>query len=146
MALFVRAYQHQSNVSLKNYCHLGLLLLSGNKMSKNCNFQWSTVIIGLSKRLYNSNFHVKYQNETLHTGFSWPLSNLKQVCCMKFSPAFIIVLNMMSRCNVILEIKWDFSNLTMAGSPSVSFLRFVPSGEGLLFGKLVACNYIITVL
>ena len=36
---FARSYQHQSNVSLQNYCHLGLLLLNGNKMSKNYKFR-----------------------------------------------------------------------------------------------------------
>ena len=39
---FKRLYQHQSSVCWKNYCHLSLLFLNGNKMSKICKFQRST--------------------------------------------------------------------------------------------------------
>ena len=51
---------------------------------------------------------------------------------------------------MILVIKRNFSNLTMAGSLSVFFVfvfvffsMICAIGRGSLFGKLVACNYII---
>ena len=82
---------------------LGLLLLNGNKISKNCKNinqapQSSAFLRDCITVIFTRNTKIK---ETLHDDFSWPLSNLKQVCCMTFSPTFIIVLNMMLQ--VLLE-------------------------------------------